>query len=112
QQTRISFKVIAMDNTVLVSSDGQELAKSAADDGRVLLPPGEGGAKRRMRAGMGKLCGARALTRRFAPPSRGGRGTLTKHVQFLAVCLIASLLVTPAFAASRIKDIGHFAGVR
>ena len=42
---------------------------------RVLLPPGEGGAKRRMRAGMRKGFGIPALTRRFAAPSPGGRGT-------------------------------------
>src|SRR5262249_15546225 len=42
---------------------------------RVLLPPGVGGAKRRMTARSPKVSGVPTLTRRFAPPSSGGRGT-------------------------------------
>src|SRR5215467_100344 len=44
--------------------------------GHVLLPPGEGGPKGRMRAHL-------ALTRRFAAPSPGGRGTREKPVPHL-----------------------------
>src|SRR5437867_2166486 len=41
----------------------------------VPLPPGEGGAKRRVRARMDKRFGCAALIRRFAPPSPEGRRT-------------------------------------
>src|SRR3989442_15908826 len=42
---------------------------------RVPLPPGEGAAKRRVRAGMRNVFDQPALTRPFGPPSPGGRGT-------------------------------------
>ena len=49
--------------------------------GELLLPPGEGGPKGRMRAGTPKRCGDRTLTRRFAAPSPGGRGTCSRRAE-------------------------------
>jgi flagellar P-ring protein precursor FlgI len=41
-----------------------------------------------------------------------GNTVLSAAPRLMAFLLIAALLVMPAFPASRIKDIGHFAGVR
>src|SRR5262245_66608258 len=56
-----------------------KLRKTSESEFRVPLPPGEGGAKRRVRASMLKCLGLHTLCRPFGPPSPGGRRTRSQY---------------------------------
>src|SRR2546426_2874896 len=71
---------------------------------RVPLPPGEGGAKRRVRARNAETLGIPALIRPFGPPSPGGRRTVPRVSRLFWTALTSCRRYAAEFGSPRGDD--------